>query len=183
MRQYVIRLQSIPLEALLMGINLGIYSNPEAYGGLHGVLLGSFLFVPLATLALFSKGLQQYGFGISGARLTQRLREMTFAHLVQLDMYYFDEPLHRPGAMVARLATDADVVKRVGGPLLGQLLTLVINSVLGLVIAFIYGWQLTLVMLGCAPILFGATFLERKALEGYRDNLCRFCPVLFRLGC
>ncbi|TPX37398.1 hypothetical protein SeLEV6574_g07885 [Synchytrium endobioticum] len=161
---------SVPLEALLMGTNLGVYQNPTLYGGAAGVVKYSLLFLALAGLAFVSKGLQQYGFGISGARLTQVLREMTFAKLVALDMYFFDQPAHRPGVEVARLATDADTVKRVGGPLLGQLLTLVINSGLGLAIAFAYGWQLTLVMLGCAPILFGATYLERRALEGFLDE-------------
>ena len=161
---------SVPLEALLMGTNLAVYQNPNLYGGAAGVIKYSVLFLALAGLAFVSKGLQQYGFGISGAKLTQILRERTFAKLVALDMYFFDEPTHRPGVEVARLATDADTVKRVGGPLFGQLLALIINSGLGLAIAFAYGWQLTLVMLGTAPILFGATYLERRALEGFLDE-------------
>ncbi|KAJ3071065.1 hypothetical protein HK102_006525, partial [Quaeritorhiza haematococci] len=160
----------VPLEASLMGINLAVYGNPAQFGGSSGVLLYSLLFLPLALLGLVAKSLQQYGFGISGARLTERMREWAFSRLIRLDMYFFDREENSPGALTARLASDADAIKRLGGPLAGQLVTVVVNSVLGLGIAFYAGWQLTLVMLGTAPLLFGATYLERKALEGYIEQ-------------
>ena len=150
-----------------MGINLAVYSNPAKYGGREGVLLYSMLFLPLAGLSLLAKSTQQLGFGVSGTRLTERIRMMAFRNLIRQDMYYYDREENSAGALASRLATDADAIKRVSGPLGGQLITVTITTLMGLGIAFAYGWQLTLLVLACAPLLFASSMLERKALAGY----------------
>jgi ABC-type multidrug transport system fused ATPase/permease subunit len=163
----------VPLEAFLMGINLAIYGNAEKFDGIKGVTLYSLLFLPLGLLAFFGKGLQQYGFGISGSNLTERLRVKTFSKLIRQDMYFFDQELNSSGALASALSTDADAIKKISGPLAGQIFTAGITLFLGFSIAFAYGWQLTLLMVACAPLLFLATFLERKALEGFTEQTKR----------
>ncbi|KAI8800535.1 P-loop containing nucleoside triphosphate hydrolase protein [Cladochytrium replicatum] len=160
----------VPLEATLMAFNIGSYSNIDANGGYQSIILLSLLFLPLSALAFFAKSLQMYGFGIYGARLTERLRAAAFGRVVRQDMYFFDEPRHAAGELASRLAADADAVKRVAGQLLGQMLTVMVTSVVGMTIAFVYGWQLTLMMLGMAPLLFIATLIERKSLEGFTES-------------
>lgn len=56
---------------------------------------------------------QNYSFGQSGERLTKRLRLLTFQNLLRQDVAYFDDPRHATGALTARLATDASIVKTV----------------------------------------------------------------------
>ena len=156
-----------------MGINLALYGNPSKYSGMQGVVLYSMLFIPLGALAFIGKASQQYGFGVSGSNLTERLRCMVFSKLVRQDMYFFDKEENSAGALASALSSDADAVKKIGGPLAGQIVTVIINSSLALVISFVFGWQLTLFMIACMPLLFLATFLERKALEGYTEETKR----------
>ena len=56
---------------------------------------------------------QQYCFGQSGERLTKRLRLLTFQNLLRQDVAYFDDPHHATGALTARLAGDAAMVRTV----------------------------------------------------------------------
>lgn len=108
-----------------------------------------------------------------GSNLTERLRVKTFSKLVRKDMYFYDEELNSSGALASALSSDADAIKKITGPLAGQILTVAINIVLGFTIAFAYGYQLTFFMIACAPILFFATYLERKALEGFTEETKR----------
>ena len=63
--------------------------------------------------ALFFLLFQNYCFGQSGERLTKRLRLLTFQNLLRQDVAYFDDPHHATGALTARLASDAAMVKTV----------------------------------------------------------------------
>ena len=56
---------------------------------------------------------QNYCFGQSGERLTTRLRLLAFQNLLRQDVAYFDDPHHATGALTARLASDAAMVKTV----------------------------------------------------------------------
>ncbi|KAI9034248.1 P-loop containing nucleoside triphosphate hydrolase protein [Hyaloraphidium curvatum] len=161
----------VPFESWLMGTNLAVYSAPDQFGGFQGVLLYSLLFLPLAFLAGIAKVLTFWGFGISGAKLAERLRYLGFESIVNEDMYFFDDEKNAPGVLSTRLMTDPDAVRRAAGTLLGSILAVMITMVVGFAIAFVYGWQLTLVMIGCAPLLFGASALEQKALHGFTTQV------------
>jgi ABC-type multidrug transport system fused ATPase/permease subunit len=50
-------------------------------------------------------------FGISGERLTTRLRRKCFNKLLNMEMSYFDDPLNTTGALTTRLSTDASKVQ------------------------------------------------------------------------
>lgn len=161
----------VPFESWLMGTNLAVYSAPAQYGGFQGVLLYSLLFFPLAFLAGLAKVLTFWGFGISGARLAERLRYLGFESIINQDMYFFDDENNSPGVLSTKLMTDPDAVRRAAGTLLGSILAVIITMIVGFAIAFAYGWQLTLVMIGCAPLLFGASALEQKALHGFTTQV------------
>ncbi len=60
------------------------------------------------------------------------------------DIGFFDE--NAVGVLTARLAEDATLVQGLTGQLLGLIVQNLVNLTAGLVIAFIYGWELTLVL-------------------------------------
>lgn len=50
------------------------------------------LFVVIGVVAMIVAPLQNYAFGVSGAKLIQRIRSMTFAKLVYQEISWFDDP-------------------------------------------------------------------------------------------
>ena len=109
-------------------------------------------------------------FGISGENLTKRLRSKGFKAMLSQDMAWFDDPKNNVGALCTRLSTEAAAVQGATGARLGYVLQTVGNLGLGLIIAFIYGWALTLVILGFMPLLIVAGWFQTKRLTGFSQK-------------
>lgn len=73
---------------------------------------------------------------------------------------WYDQRENQPGNLASRLATDASFVKSVTGVRLGIFGEAFVTLVASLVIAFVFGWQLTLVILAFVPLLIIAGVIQ-----------------------
>lgn len=97
-----------------------------------------------------------YAFGRSGEALTKRLRSKAFQSILRQDVSYFDEKEHSTGALCTRLATEASAVQGASGVRMGLIIQYFCSMIIGLIIGFVYSWQLTFLMLAFLPfMLFG----------------------------
>ncbi|TGZ75633.1 hypothetical protein CRM22_000267 [Opisthorchis felineus] len=107
-----------------------------------------------------------YFFGVSGERLTQRLRSQLFKAILSQDIGWFDRQENQPGILTARLATEASKLKALSGSSLGFIVEAGVLSIISIVVAFIYSWQLALLVLGFAPVLVLSGMLQVKRMQG-----------------
>ncbi|CAL8101732.1 unnamed protein product, partial [Calicophoron daubneyi] len=122
--------------------------------------------------------LQGYFFGVSGERLTKRVRTMYYSSmlhqffscsLVQQEMGWFDRPENQAGALTAKLATEASRLKSISGSELGVIMECVVLIVAALIIAFIYTWQCTLVFLCFFPLVVVAGMFQIRSMTSGGD--------------
>lgn len=109
-------------------------------------------------------------FGISGENLTKRLRSTAFKAILSQDMEYFDAPENSIGALCTRLSVEAAAVQGATGSRLGFVLMAGGSLGIGVVIAFVYGWALTLVILGFMPLLILAGLLQTRMMTGFSQK-------------
>ncbi|KAK2189433.1 hypothetical protein NP493_106g00021 [Ridgeia piscesae] len=83
-----------------------------------------------------------------------------------MDISYFDDHRRSTGALITRLSTDASAVQGASGVKLGSTLQGGVSILAGLVIGFVYSWQLTLVILAFAPFLVIGGTLQFKMMSG-----------------
>ncbi|PIO38048.1 hypothetical protein AB205_0072970, partial [Aquarana catesbeiana] len=83
---------------------------------------------------------------------------------------FFDDHANAVGVLLTRLATDASQVKGMTGSRLGLLTISVCTLLTAIIIAFVYGWQLTLLILACIPFLIGSNFIRMKAMTGHASK-------------
>lgn len=133
-------------------------------------LLWSMMFLALGGINFLVYFVQASSFGISGERLTQRLRLGTFNAYMRQDIAFFDDKFHSTGALTTRLATDASLVKTATGVRIGMVFQSLFGLVAALVIAFYYGWALALVVLGIVPVIGFASSLQIKVLKGRHEE-------------
>ncbi|PIO38047.1 hypothetical protein AB205_0072970, partial [Aquarana catesbeiana] len=133
-------------------------------------VLLSLMFLVLGVISLLVYVVMGFSFGISGENLTLRLRSLSFKALLRQEIGFFDDHANAVGVLLTRLATDASQVKGMTGSRLGLLTISVCTLLTAIIIAFVYGWQLTLLILACIPFLIGSNFIRMKAMTGHASK-------------
>ena len=124
-----------------------------------------------------------------------RLRSESFQAILRQEIGWFDEERNSSGSLVARLADDASKIRGATGVRVGTLLESIFGMLVAIIIAFVYSWVLTLLILGVVPIILITGGLQGKFLAGYTAENKRslensgkvrgqyFIPVLFKSRC
>ncbi|XP_067934483.1 ATP-dependent translocase ABCB1-like [Watersipora subatra] len=119
--------------------------------------------------ALFTL-LQGFMMGLSGERMTSRLRKQFFSTILKQDIGYFDKDENGIGQLTSRLATDASLVKGATGIRIGILVQTAVSVIGVTVVAFIAMWELALVMLVCFPLVIIAGRIRAQVNAGNTEK-------------
>uniref|UniRef100_A0A3B3S4D3 ABC-type xenobiotic transporter n=1 Tax=Paramormyrops kingsleyae TaxID=1676925 RepID=A0A3B3S4D3_9TELE len=93
-----------------------------------------------------------------------------FAETDPEEIGWFDDSRNAVGVLTTKLATDASLVKGAAGSRLGLATNTICGLTIAIVVAFIFSWQLTLLILACVPILSGANFIQMRATGGHASK-------------
>ncbi|XP_072431431.1 ATP-dependent translocase ABCB1-like [Chiloscyllium punctatum] len=132
--------------------------------------LYSILFFVIGLISFVTYFLQGFMFGKSGETLTQKLRSMAFKAMLRQEIAWFDDKKNSTGALTTRLATEASQVQTTVGSRLGLIAQNIASMGAAVIISFIYGWQMSLLVLAIVPILAMAGVVEMKSLTGYTSR-------------
>lgn len=125
-----------------------------------GVSVGSFLFNSL-----------QYGiFNHVGEEYTLHLRGRYFRKLMYMDLEYFDDRYHQPSALSTQLAEECKAVNSLIGSFFGSIIQSLSSFAIGLLLAFIYAWKITLVLLALSPLIFISGVMEALLLHQVKSK-------------
>ncbi|XP_032037394.1 ATP-binding cassette sub-family B member 5 isoform X2 [Aythya fuligula] len=120
-----------------------------------------------AFAVIFGKIIGGFMFGKSGEILTMRLRSLSFRALLQQEIGWYDDQKNAVGILLTRLATDASQVKGATGSRLGLMTMTVFTLLTAIIIAFVYGWQLTLLILACIPFVIATNAASVSSVSGH----------------
>ncbi|XP_018680624.2 putative multidrug resistance protein isoform X1 [Musa acuminata AAA Group] len=123
------------------------------------------IFVALSILSFVTNVVQHYNFGAMGEYLTKRVREKMLSKILTFEVGWFDEDENSTGAVLARLANDANVVRS----LVGDRLSLIIQTASAVAIAWTMGlviaWRLALVIIAVQPLIIVSFYARRVLLK------------------
>ncbi|XP_075988822.1 multidrug resistance protein homolog 49-like [Anticarsia gemmatalis] len=151
---------TMPVFALLFSKLYGMFAWSDKEAILATSRLYAGLFAGVAAACGAVTFLQAWLFNVAGARLTDRLRELTFRNFLRQEQGWFDAPQNSVGALCARLATDCANVQGATGTRLGAMLQGASTMLLGVGLACAYSWKMTLVSLLSVPVVMGGIYLE-----------------------
>ncbi|CAI2166259.1 12008_t:CDS:10 [Funneliformis geosporum] len=158
-----------PIFAIIFSKIIQSFSKP-ADELQHDAKFWSMMFLVIAVIVMIASFVQGSSFGFSGENLTLRIRSMSFAAILRQDISFFDDESHNVGALTSALSLDATLVNGIAGVTFGTILQVSTTLVSVLIIAFIFGWKLTLVCLVCIPLLVGSGLLRITMLDGFQKK-------------
>ncbi|NWH30399.1 MDR1 protein, partial [Chloropsis hardwickii] len=156
-----------PAFAVIFGKIIGAFQERDPEKRSKTTVLLSLMFLLLGVIILAAYIIQGFMFGKSGETLTMRLRSLSFRALLQQEIGWYDDHKNAVGVLLTRLATDASQVKGATGSRLALMTMTVFTLVTAIIIAFVYGWQLTLLILACIPFIVGANAVSASSMSGH----------------
>ncbi|XP_042853243.1 bile salt export pump isoform X3 [Panthera tigris] len=156
-----------PLYAFLFSQTLGTFSLLDKEEQRSQINVVCLLFVILGCISICTQFLQGYAFAKSGELLTKRLRKFGFRAILGQDIGWFDDLRNSPGALTTRLATDASQVQGATGSQIGMMVNSFTNITVAMIIAFIFSWKLSLVIVCFFPFLALSGAIQIRMLTGF----------------
>ncbi|KAM3821027.1 ATP-binding cassette sub-family B member 5 [Vipera latastei] len=156
-----------PAFAVLFGKIIGAFHEQDDVKKRQNTVLYSLMFLVLGVISLVTHIIQGFTFGKSGEALTMRLRSLSFKALLQQEIGWFDDHNNSIGVLLTRLSTDASQVKGATGSRLALMTMTFFTLVTAVIIAFAHGWQLTLLILACIPVIIVAKVIQAKSVAGH----------------
>ncbi|NXM71059.1 MDR1 protein, partial [Serilophus lunatus] len=156
-----------PAFAVVFGKIIGAFQERDPEKRSKNTLVLSLMFLLLGGIILAAYIIQGFMFGKSGEILTMRLRSLSFKALLQQEIGWFDDQKNAVGILLTRLATDASQVKGATGSRLALMTMTVFSLVTAVIIAFVYGWQLTLLILACIPYIIISNAMTARSMSGH----------------
>jgi ABC-type multidrug transport system fused ATPase/permease subunit len=97
---------------------------------------------------------------LQGEEIAVKLRSRLFNSVLSKDVPFYDR--HTSGDLTSRLSADITLVQVGSSEKVGILVASMGQCLAGIVVAFVYGWKMTLVLLSTTPLLaFSFVFFSR----------------------
>ncbi|XP_060270944.1 ATP-binding cassette sub-family B member 5 isoform X3 [Ovis aries] len=159
-----------PIFSIIFAKIVTMFENDDKTTLKHDAEIYSMIFVILGVICFVSYFIQGLFYGRAGEILTMRLRHLAFKAMLYQDISWFDDKENTTGALTTILAIDIAQIQGATGSRVGVLTQNAINMGLSVIISFIYGWEMTLLILSIAPVLALAGMIETAAMTGFANK-------------
>ena len=155
-----------PIFAFILSRLLVVFYEPPGVQMARDAFLWCMMFFMLGCACLIITVAQGACAGLVGQNCVHRVRQMALAAALRQEVAYFDDQRNSSGALTARLAGDAALLRLLVSDGLFATIQNFSTFAAGVIIAFVGGYQLTLVMFGIMPLTAASYYLATKRLSG-----------------
>lgn len=157
----------LPVFSIIFAEMLEVLSNPIAEDFRSRSNFLCIIFTLIAIFSFFTRMIESWSTMVSASLLSLDLRKKFFRKLLSLQIAFFDDPEHTPGTLATRLQEDIELINRFGSSIIGLILEAFSSLIAGIVISFIYSWQISLCIVFTSPLLLYCSKLQEELNSGF----------------
>lgn len=158
------------IHSFSMGAALSVYFLDDFHLIRSRTRFYCFVFLTIGLVTVAANVVQHYNFAIMGERLTKRIREKMLGKMLSFEIGWFDVDENSTGALCARIATDANVVRSLVGDRLSLLLQVSTTAVTAFATALVVAWRLAIVLLAVQPLLVVSIYQRSKLMNNMSEK-------------
>lgn len=156
-----------PIQAYLFAQIVNVFtltgdelvSKGNFWAGMFGVLAAG------SGLAYFVLGVAAH---LTSVAVSRTYRQEYLENMIRKRVSFFDAQGHSPGSLVSRLSSDCVQLQQLMSTEMSMALIAVVNLVGSIIIAFVYGWKLSLVgLFAVLPLILAAGYLRIRFEMGF----------------
>ncbi|NP_084237.1 ATP-binding cassette sub-family B member 5 [Mus musculus] len=159
-----------PVFSIIFGKLVTMFEDKNKATLKQDAELYSMMLVVLGIVALVTYLMQGLFYGRAEENLAMRLRHSAFKAMLYQDMAWYDDKENNTGALTTTLAVDVAQIQGAATSRLGIVTQDVSNMSLSILISFIYGWEMTLLILSFAPVLAVTGMIQTAAMAGFANR-------------
>ncbi|XP_060052095.1 ATP-binding cassette sub-family B member 5 [Erinaceus europaeus] len=159
-----------PVFSIIFAKIVTMFENDDKATLKHDAEIYSIIFVILGVICFVSFFMQGLFYGRAGEILTMRLRQLAFKAMIYQDISWFDDKENSTGSLTTILAVDIAQIQGATGSRVGVLTQNAANMGLSVIISFMYGWEMTLLILSFTPVLALTGMIETAAITGFANK-------------
>ncbi|CAL9225883.1 unnamed protein product [Arabidopsis halleri] len=141
-----------PLMTLIFGQLINAFGTTDPDHMVREVWKVAVKFIYLAVYSCVVAFLQVSCWMVTGERQSATIRGLYLKTILRQDIGYFDTETNT-GEVIGRMSGDTILIQDAMGEKVGKFIQLAMTFFGGFVIAFSKGWQLTLVLCSCIPLI------------------------------
>ncbi|KAF1765073.1 hypothetical protein GCK72_005024 [Caenorhabditis remanei] len=130
------------MSSILMGSIFEAFLKPNGEEMISDLLFVFECYVGIGLYVALSLFISSCLFAYVAENLSLKLRVQSFNSILCQDASFFDNPVHAPGKLITRLATDAPNIKPVMNFTMLQVIYSTSSLIISLIIAFVCCWQI-----------------------------------------
>ena len=128
------------------------------------------MFVVLGIGAMIANAITMFFFLQMGEKVSMELKTNTYDKTLKRNMAYFDKPENNPGIISSRISFETQNINRLIGSFMGVICNGIGAFICGIIISFIYSWQIALLAMGLSPILVIGQWIQGKIHTGFAKS-------------
>ncbi|CAN8274708.1 unnamed protein product [Cochlearia groenlandica] len=141
-----------PLMTLIFGQLINAFGTTDPDHMVKEVWKVAVQFLYLAVYACVVAFLQVSCWMVTGERQSATIRGLYLKTILRQDIGFFDTETNT-GEVIGRMSGDTILIQDAMGEKVGKFLQLLATFLGGFVVAFLKGWELAFVLLGCIPLI------------------------------
>jgi ATP-binding cassette, subfamily B (MDR/TAP), member 1 len=120
----------------------------------------------LSFASFISNIICSYTFGVSGARLTKRIRAKMFESMLRQEIAFHDQEENKSGILASKLSANATFCKGLTSDKLSLIAQALSSMGFSIIISLIINWKLALVLMVFTPITFISGVATTRSMTG-----------------